>query len=212
MDEDLEEQLTYYRRRAREYDVTAYDLPTARERIDDIVARLAPAGRVLEIACGTGLWTQSLANTADSVVALDAAPEVLAIARERVPAGTVVFETADVFSWSTDRTFDTIFFSAWLSHVPQRRFEEFWQMLRTLLAEGGRVLFLDEHVDVAAKESRVVDTEEIVERRLSDGSVHRIVKNFIDPTQLTQHLERIGWACTITRDGPDWVIGEARPA
>lgn len=212
MDDDLEQQLTYYRRRAREYDETAYDLSTARARIEGLVARLALAGRVLEIACGTGLWTEFLARTADSVVALDAAPEVLAIARERVRAGNVVFETADVFSWKTDRTFDTIFFSAWLSHVPDRRFAEFWQKLRTLLAAGGRVLLVDEHVDVAAKETRVVTVDELVERRLADGSVHRVVKNFIDPPELTRRLHSLGWSCTIVRDGPDWVLGDARPA
>jgi len=59
IDEVLAEQVAYYRRRAGEYDVTAYgdDLAAARAHIARLVAELRPAGRVLEIGCGTGLWT-----------------------------------------------------------------------------------------------------------------------------------------------------------
>ncbi len=86
------------------------------------------------------------------VVAIDAAPEVVAIARERVRSEKVSFEVADVFSWHPGRRFDAIFFSVWLSHVPVSRFEQFWASLRDLLVENGRVLFIDEHVDVREKE------------------------------------------------------------
>jgi hypothetical protein len=50
-----------------------------------------------------------------------------------------------VFSWHPAARFGVIFFSAWLSHVPANRFEQFWQVLRGLLAGNGRVLFIDEH-------------------------------------------------------------------
>ena len=57
-EELLAGQADYYRRRASEYDVTAYgDLSAARTRIARIVAQMRPTGSVLEIACGTGLWT-----------------------------------------------------------------------------------------------------------------------------------------------------------
>ena len=171
-----------------------------------------PSGRVLEIACGTGLWTEALAGVADMVVAIDAAPEAVAIARDRVRSGNVRFDVADVFSWTTDDRFDVIFFSAWLSHVPMSRFEEFWRMLRPLLAEPGRVLFIDEHVDEQHKEAYVPGAEEIVERRLKDGRTFQIVKNFVDPQALQDRLREIGWESDIRRDGSDWIYGEAHPA
>jgi ubiquinone/menaquinone biosynthesis C-methylase UbiE len=84
-DEVLADQVGYYRRRASEYDATAYgDVEAARTRIARLVAEMRPAGRVLEIACGTGLWTAEIASIADAVTALDAAPETIAIARARV--------------------------------------------------------------------------------------------------------------------------------
>lgn len=210
-DEALTDQIDYYRRRAAEYDATAYgDVAAARTRIAGLVARMRPAGNVLEIACGTGLWTEALAGTAGAVTAIDAAPEALAIARDRVRSPNVTFVVADVFSWDPGTRFDVIFFSAWLSHVPASRFEQFWASLRGLLAEDGRVLFIDEHVDERGKEAYVAD--EIVERRLHDGSTFRVVKNFVDPDRLELRLRGLGWDCAIRREGTDWVCGEARPA
>jgi hypothetical protein len=116
-----------------------------------------------------------------------------------------------VFSWDPGTRFDVIFFSAWLSHVPASRFGQFWQLLEGLLARNGRVLFIDEHVDVRGKEAYVAGRDEVVERRLSDGSTFRVIKNFVDPAELELRLRRLGWECVIRRDG-DWVYGEARPA
>jgi demethylmenaquinone methyltransferase/2-methoxy-6-polyprenyl-1,4-benzoquinol methylase len=210
-DKILADQVDYYRRRAGEYDATAYgDVDAARTRIARLVAEMRPTGRVLEIACGTGLWTEALVEWADSVTAIDAAPEAVQIARQRVPSAG--FEVADVFAWHPSTQYDVVFFSAWLSHVPASRFSQFWQLLRGLLASGGRVLFIDEHVDERAKEAYVPGRDDIVERRLNDGSTFRVVKNFVDPSQLVAQLHRLGWDCEIVRDGRDWVRGEARPA
>jgi len=99
-DDVLADQVDYYRRRAGEYDVTAYgDVAAARARIARLVAEMRPTGCVLEIACGTGLWTEELAGLADTVTAIDAAPEAVEIARDRVRSANVSFEVADVFSW-----------------------------------------------------------------------------------------------------------------
>jgi SAM-dependent methyltransferase len=217
-DELLTDQIDYYRRRAGEYDATAYgDVAAARTRIARLVAELRPAGQVLEIACGTGLWTEALAGWADHVTAIDAAPEAVAIARDRVRAANVSFEVTDVFAWrpgsrsgGPERRFDVIFFSAWLSHVPASRFAEFWQLLRDRLAGDGRVLFIDEHVDERGKEVYLAGRDEIVERTLNDGRRFRVVKNFVDPADLERRLSQLGWDAVIGRDGPDWVYGEAR--
>jgi 2-polyprenyl-3-methyl-5-hydroxy-6-metoxy-1,4-benzoquinol methylase len=212
-DELLADQVAYYRERACEYDMTAYeDIAAARARIARLVAEMQPTGTVLEIACGTGLWTEALARLADKVTAIDAATEAVALARDRVRSEYVRFEVADVFSWATEERFDVIFFSAWLSHVPASRFEQFWQLLRRVLANGGRVLFIDEHVDVRDKEAYVPGRDEVVERRLRDGRQFRIVKNFIDPERLEHQLRELGWDCQIRRDGSDWIRGQARPA
>jgi 2-polyprenyl-3-methyl-5-hydroxy-6-metoxy-1,4-benzoquinol methylase len=215
-DQVLLGQAEYYRRRAEEYDATAYgDLPAARERVARLVGQMHPTGSVLEIACGTGMWTEALAGVADSVLAIDVAPEVLAIVRDRESRANVRFELADVFAWTTDERFDVIFFSAWLSHVPMSHFELFWRVLRGLVVDGGRVLFVDEHLQNRDKETYIPCADDaIVERRLRDGSSHRIVKNFVEPEALKNRLRYLGWDCEIRVDGSEWVwvCGEARPA
>ncbi len=213
-DEVLAEQVTYYRRRASEYDVTAYgaDVAAARALIARLVAEMLPVGNVLEIACGTGLWTEAFAEWADTLTAIDAAPEMVTIARDRVQPANVSFEVADVFAWDPAVRFDVIFFSAWLSHVPASRFGQFWQLLRGLLVENGRVLFIDEHIDERGKEAYTAGCDEIVERQLADGSTFRVIKRFVEPEELELRLRGLGWDCVIRRVSSRWVYGEARPA
>ena len=211
-DDVLADQVRYYRRRAGEYDETAYgDLTPARERIDRLVALMHPTGKVLEIACGTGMWTGAIARVAGTVTAIDTAPEAIDIARARTMSTKITFEVADVFSWTTSTKFDVVFFAAWLSHVPTSRLEQFWQLVRHLLVVDGRALFVDEHLDEREKESYVAGRDEIVERRIRDGETFRIVKNFVDPRRLEDYLREAGWDCDVRRDGIDWIIGEASP-
>jgi demethylmenaquinone methyltransferase/2-methoxy-6-polyprenyl-1,4-benzoquinol methylase len=208
----LAEQLTYYRRRAAEYDRTAFgDLEAAGRRIAGIVAALRPTGDVLELACGTGMWTGALAGWADTMTALDAAPEMLAAARARVPDRRVGYMLADVFGWQPARRYDTVFFAFWLSHVPPDRFDQFWALLRDWLAPGGRVLFVDEHPGAADKELYPDPGGYLVERRLADGSVHRVVKVLAGADEIGHRLSVAGWRSAIRADGPDWLVGEARP-
>ena len=82
----------YYAKRAAEYEriyakpERQADLAALRARIGKIFARKA----VLELACGTGYWTEVIAGRAKQLTALDANEEVLKIARtKRYPDGRV---------------------------------------------------------------------------------------------------------------------------
>lgn len=92
----IEEQLNYYRAVAQEYDQWflrrgRYDRgPEHRTEWFREIATLERAlepviegKEVLELACGTGLWTHRLAARSSRVLATDAAPEMLSINRER---------------------------------------------------------------------------------------------------------------------------------
>jgi ubiquinone/menaquinone biosynthesis C-methylase UbiE len=205
-------QVAYYRRRAAEYDLTSYgDVPRADRRIGSLIGQLRPGGDVLEIACGTGIWTRHLAGCARSLTALDAAPEMIALARQRVADPGVTFVAADVLDWAPPRRFDTVFFAFWLSHVPASAFGRFWSVVRRALVSDGRVLFIDDLPQAAGHETYVAGSGEIVERRLQDGTSHRLVKLVRDRDTLTRQLTDLGWDATVTRSGPDWLLGEARP-
>ena len=86
----------YYAARAREYD-SVYRKPERQadlRAIEQWVPSKFVGARVLEIACGTGYWTQFIAPVALHVTALDAVPETLDIARDRVPERKVEFARA----------------------------------------------------------------------------------------------------------------------
>lgn len=208
-------QLAYYRARAGEYDATSYgEAPRMRDTIAGVVADMHIDGDVLELAGGTGAWTVELARVARSVTYVDGAPEMAAIARAKVDDPAVTFEIADVFSYRPSRRFDVVFFAAWMSHVPDSRFDDFWAVVDDCLAPDGRVLFLDESPARAHFEPAPFDTDDgaLATRTLSDGSQHVIVKRFWEPPALEARLAAIGWSATVTPTVHDWYVGEARRA
>jgi ubiquinone/menaquinone biosynthesis C-methylase UbiE len=113
----LAEQRAYYSALAPDYLDQGLDLPGGAELTDALDA-FRPAGSVLELACGPGTWTPQLLHHASDVTAVDASPEMLAIAASRVPGAPVRFAEADVFTWQPDRRYDVVFMGFWLSHVP----------------------------------------------------------------------------------------------
>src|SRR6516164_1374329 len=137
----VEDQKRYYAERAPEYDDWWYrrgryelepdalagwqaDIAEA----DAALESFAPLGSVLELAAGTGIWTRKLVRLANRVVAVDANAETLAL---NTTGADLV--RADVFEWRPAERFDLVFFSFWLSHVPDDRFDEFWGLVRAAL-------------------------------------------------------------------------------
>jgi demethylmenaquinone methyltransferase/2-methoxy-6-polyprenyl-1,4-benzoquinol methylase len=207
----LDSQIAYYRQRAREYDVTSYgeDLGVARARIAHVLDLLEPWGRVLEIACGTGMWTQELADRTDLLVGVDAAAEAVVLARERVRVGDAQLLVADVFEWEPAVRFDVVFMAFWLSHVPRSRWDEFFNRVGDWLLPGGRMLIVDEHLGGQSAERFVSTGGDIAIRTLSDGSEHRLVKVYLDPLRLRAQLGALGWDSESTVDD-GWVAVSAR--
>lgn len=82
----------------------------------------------LEIAAGTGIYTEQLAPVAARLTAVDASPESIEINRALATKSgyDVDLVVADIFSWSPPRRFEAIIFTFWLSHVPLELFDEFW--------------------------------------------------------------------------------------
>ncbi|GHD06197.1 hypothetical protein GCM10010313_24020 [Streptomyces violarus] len=206
----LAEQLAYYRAAAAEYDRPYAELEEL-QRLLTVVDDLPVSGDVLELACGTGQWTPELAARARSVTAVDAAAEVLAIARARTPFPHVQFLQADLFEWQPSRRYDTVFFAFWLSHVPPTRLSDFWNTIAAMLAPGGKVIFIDDGPAAAASEEGVTDGPvPTVLRQLDDGSRYRIVKVFHDVRTLADDLSALGWTVRVRALGGN-IIGIAEP-
>jgi SAM-dependent methyltransferase len=218
----VESQMAYYRARAGEYDEWflrqgRYDRgPEHRTRWFQELAVVETALReevrdadVLELACGTGLWTCHLAKTNTRVVAVDASPEVLAINRKRIRSANVEYVEADIFLWKPTDTFDVVFFSFWLSHVPPGQFDAFWGSVRTALKPGGRAFFVDSLLEQSstARDHGLLDQSGVVRRRLNDGREFDIVKVFYDPAALEHRLLQRGWNGSVRTTGTFFLYG-----
>jgi SAM-dependent methyltransferase len=201
----LNEQKRYYAERAPEYDDWwfrrgRYALdPEALARWESDVAEaeaaleaFRPGGAILELAAGTGLWTRHLVRYADRLVAVDASPQTLEVNRARVE-GEVEYVVADLFAWEPEQKFDLVFFSFWLSHVPEERFDPFWRTVRTALAPRGRVFLVDSGAgDTAHTGTDRADEQET--RSLADGRTFRIVKRRRRPDELAERVRSLGFA------------------
>ncbi|WP_369264960.1 trans-aconitate 2-methyltransferase [Streptomyces sp. R35] len=206
----LAEQMAYYRAGAAEYD-RPYAEYEDLQRLLAVVDDLPIAGDVLELACGTGQWTPLLAARADSVTAVDAATEVVALARARTASLSVQFLEADLFEWQPPRRYDTVFFAFWLSHVPPTRLPDFWNTVAGALVPGGKAIFIDDGPAAAAYEEVLANQPAPAAlRRLDDGSQYRIVKVFHDAQTLTDDLTALGWSVGIRPMGGNF-IGIAEP-
>ena len=223
----VREQLEYYRARAGEYDEWflregRYDRgPDHRDAwfselglIEAALCSELPPGEVLELACGTGLWTRHLAQRHSRVVALDASPEVIEINRQRTSSARVDYVVADVFTWQPDAQFDAVFFGFWLSHVPSRLFERFWMLVRASLKDTGRVFFVDSLFEQSstARDHDQINRSGIMKRRLNDGREFHIVKVFFDPVDLNARLQTLGWEGWVRSSGQFFLYGSLKPS
>ncbi len=203
----LQEQVQYYRERASEYDEWffrqgRYDRGEEHRQqwfsevseVEAVLRDPMPSGDVLELACGTGLWTQHLAPFATRLIALDASPEVIALNQQRVRSAFVEYVVADLFNWAPNQQFDFVFFGFWLSHVPMEQFAPFWQMVKGALKPNGRIFFVDSLFtqESTARNHAALNKEGYLERKLNDGRTYRVVKIFYEPAQLQELLQSLG--------------------
>jgi len=208
-DDILQQQIAYYRARSGEYDEWFY----RRNRYDrgaeanqqwfdeaavvrKALHSLGHVGTALELACGTGIWTQELAKLADHVTALDASEEMLAINRAKLNAPNVTYQQADLFAWQPDQQYDLVFFSFWLSHVPPERLAPFLAMVNRALKPGGKLFIIDSTPDLgsSAKNSPKRENDGIYQQRnLNDGNLYTIIKIYYDPADLRVKLADAGF-------------------
>lgn len=175
----------YYARRAAEYE-RIYARPERQPELRAIEAALPAefAGRqVLELACGTAWWTAHGARDARHWLATDLNPETLAIARQKTLPASVQLATADAFDLRTvgAGAFDAAFAGCWWSHIPVQRLPGWLEDLHARLRPGARIVFIDNQY--VEGNSTLVHRRDAAGngfqlRRLDDGSVHEVLKNF----------------------------------
>lgn len=185
----------YYARRADEYE-RIYDKPERQsdlERLKEAIPGLLDGRHVLEIACGTGYWTQFVAKRAASVLATDVNESVLVLARGKpYPRNNVSFERLDIYADErVTQRFDAGLAAFWWSHVPRQDLGRFVEHFHRRLEADARVVYLDNRY-VEGSSSPLTRTDAhgntYQTRSLDDGSRYEVLKNIPDASELAAAL------------------------
>ena len=167
----------------------ANDLSKVRDRI----AQLVRGQAVLELACGTGYWTEVIAATAERVLATDILDEMIERAqRRRLPEGKVSFRRVDGLDLPEDLgAFSCVFIGFWWSHLKRDEQDALLARLRARQGPDVTLILLDDaYVEgsstTIARTDAQGNTYEIV--ATPDGERFELPKNYPADSALRKRL------------------------
>lgn len=202
----------YYAKRASTYE-EIYQRP---ERQDELltlqvrVQELMEGHDVLELACGTGFWTEQIAASAKSVYATDINPEMIALANaKKLPADKATFALADINTFQPDRPFTACFLGFWWSHVARQDQVRFIAQLREKLGKDILLVMIDNgYVEEQSTPIARTDAEGNTYqfRTLPNGERYEVMKNFPTDSGLRKKLAPITRELRILRLEYYWLL------
>lgn len=185
----------YFALCAPTYD-SIYDKEERQDDLDELherVAEILSGHKVLELACGTGYWTETIAETAASVHATDINEAMLEQARARgLDPETVRFSQLDALNLPDCRGQYTACFAAgWWSRVRREEQDRYLVQLRERLGKDTLLVLLDNsYIDgsntVIARTDLEGNTFQI--HLAADGQRYEIIKNFPSDSALRKKL------------------------
>lgn len=182
----------YYRRRAKEYEEIYYRDDPVRQKEQKKIAQGLKAvlnGRdVVEVACGTGYWTQLVSETAKTITATDIAAEMLKIAKTKIYKCPIKFSIEDAYNFSfSDKSFSGGLANFWFSHVPKAKIEHFLNEFHRCLKKKS-VVFIADNVYMEGLGGKLIkkvgDENTYKLRLLKDGTQALVLKNYYSTDEL----------------------------
>lgn len=208
--ETIQTQIAYYNARAKEYDewfyrIGRYDRGSEINQrwfdevaaLKNVVHKVGTVESILELACGTGIWTQELLKIGKQITALDASQEMIEINCQKLnSASNVEYQQLDLFLWQPDKQYDLVFFSFWLSHIPPAKVDEFLSKVYDSVLPKGKVMIIDSYFEItsSAKDHPLQNKNEIYQKRkLNDEREFQIFKIYYQPDVLLHKLTQAGF-------------------
>lgn len=134
--------VTGYRLWSKTYDQPGNPLIAVDEPIVRRILANLPTAHALDVACGTGRYAALLAKAGHAVTGADTSPDMLALARQKVPQATFILGDARKLPLP-DASVDVVTCGLALTHIPalEPAFTEFARVLRP----GGHLVTSDIH-------------------------------------------------------------------
>jgi len=225
MNNILKQQIDYYEARAPEYDDWYYrrgrydwgieknlDWANEADEIRRHFHEFRGFDDTLELASGTGVWTAELLKTSKRVTCLDASPKMIELNRSKNGCKKIDFQRVDLFQWEPDHTFDLVFTSFWLSHIPRDQLHRFLKNIAGAMKPDGLFYFIDSQLARTSRaqnhEAPEVDTG-FSHRKLNDGREFEIVKIFHGREDLTRQLSEAGLKADVKTTDNYFLYGTA---
>jgi len=202
----------YYRARAIEYDLF-YQVPERLSELTLLQAWLIERTRgltILEVAAGTGYWTEIVAPFAQAITATDLNAETLEIAATRRLGQHVILQTADAYSLPRSTTiFDVGMAHLWWSHVERQKCESFLSHFASRLRPAATLLMIDQlyvegFTSPLSREDRWGNQYTV--RKLKDGSTYEIIKNFPRPGEPEEFFKKMCKNINVLRLQHFWAL------
>ncbi len=128
---------------APKFDLTPFRTPDA--VVERSLTGLGKVDGALDLCCGTGAGLAGLAPiTTSRLVGVDFSEGMLEIARKRLALTAIVPELIqrDIFDYRSEAPFDLVTCFGALGHIPEAEEPRFLALVRTLLRDGGRFVFV----------------------------------------------------------------------
>lgn len=202
----------YYAKLAGKYDqdYATADQQSDLDQLHECVSDVLSDHRVLELACGTGHWTEQYAASARSVLATDINPEMLEQAKAKgLPSDKVQFRLMDAFDPDVDGNFTACFAGFWWSHVKRQEQQGFLAMLRKKLGKDALLVLLDDcHVesDSTTIARTDLDGNTFQLRTLPNGERYEVLKNYPTDSALRKRFAESVKEIRIVRLENFWML------
>jgi SAM-dependent methyltransferase len=202
---DHDQTIEYYQKRAAEYDrIYLRDDPARQSELAALYAlsqRTLDGRDVLDLACGTGFWTQVVSGTSKSILGIDINPATLAVAAQKKYLCPVRFIRADMFNLPIGSGGgDGILATFVLSHVRRQDIPRLADIVRHLFPPHSPVFLCDNNPVTEVSPGFIWDDEHIntyKQRRLENGEQYTILKNYFRREELDTVLAPWGQIETI---------------
>jgi demethylmenaquinone methyltransferase/2-methoxy-6-polyprenyl-1,4-benzoquinol methylase len=202
----------YYAKRALEYE-NIYSKPERQKYIKEakeILKKYLDNKSVLEIACGTGFWTEIISEVSKSILAVDYNNEVMEIAREKRYNCNIEFIQDDAYKLSKVKgNCEALFAGFWFSHIPKQRIRNFFENIHKKLIKNALVIIMDNfYIEGNSTPVSRYDTDgnSYQIRKLNDNNQYEIVKNFYNKNELKNYFTDYGKEIEIDDLNYYWII------
>lgn len=204
--------ITYYKERAKEYE-EIYFRPERQDelrKIEFVLQDIFKEKTAIEIACGTGYWTERISLAAKSILATDINDSVLEVARDKkYSRNNVNFQSQNLFSFNPEKRFESLFGGFIWSHINLQELDNFIDRINSLVLPNGTIVLIDNNY-VEGISTPVTEKDEFGNtyqtRALKDGSEHLVLKNFPTAELIDEKLKGKAKEISFTSLGYYWML------